>query len=104
MDIRHVWHGHSLIVVVSGDLSGHGCGEEFMQNVLDAEAGRSEELVFDLAKSFIPGSRFIAKFVELSSLLRARRVRVHLRTSGNHSATEAFRLFSIDKIVDVFED
>ena len=103
MDIRHVWEDTKLTLVISGDLSCRGSGEELQQGLKDADAERCTTLVVDLSKSFIPGSRFIAKFVEVASLMRSRGVKVHLRTSGNPSACESVRLFSIDRIVDVFE-
>ncbi len=103
MHINPVWHENCLILMVTGDLSQRDFAEVFYTTVVAEDAGRASEILIDLSGSDIPGSRFIARMVDLVRRVHDRGASVRLRIIDNPPVGDVINLFSLGAVFDSVE-
>ena len=100
MEMHPVWHDSCLIFSISGDLSKHGLAEVFYEALLAEAEGKAKEIIVDLSAASVPGSRFIARLVDLVRTMHEIGVVVRLRIITNAPVYHIVTLFSLDRIFD----
>ena len=100
MEIHKAWHDSCLICTVTGDLAAQGLAEVFYETVVSESGARASEVIIDLSGADVPGSRFIARLVDIARLMHDSKVKVGLRIVNNPTVCDVVTMFSLDRIFD----